>query len=64
MSPQRLRAYVLVAVRDVLTPCTGLGLATYLSVTGLLEHWHLPLIAGLCGVPLAVRGASEKEDPP
>lgn len=59
MSPERLRAYVLVFIRDVIVPMAGVFLAVYLPVTGTFQPWQLPLIAGLCGVPLVARG-----DPP
>lgn len=56
MTPQRLRAYVLIMVRDVATPLTGLFLSVWLPVTGHLEPWHLPLLAGMLGTPLVARG--------
>lgn len=50
MTPDRLRAYITIAMRDVLIPCCGLYLTVrYWSV---LEPWHLPLLAGMMTVPL------------
>ncbi len=52
MSPERLRAYVLIATRDIFPPLTGVFLAIYLPLTGQFEAWQLPLLAGLFGIPL------------
>lgn len=60
MTPARLRAYVLIVMRDVLIPAGGLALAMILPLTERFEYWHLPLIAGMLGVPLVARGG----DPP
>lgn len=60
MTPARLRAYVLIVVRDIVIPVSGVFLAVYLPVFGRFEYWHLPLIAGMLGVPLVARGG----DPP
>lgn len=58
MTPERLRAYVLIATRDILPPLTGVVLALFWGFTGALEPWHLPLVAGLLGIPLvAPRGS-------
>lgn len=56
MTPERLRAYVLVVMRDILTPGAGIFLAVYLAVSGTFEPWQLPLLAGMLGVPLVARG--------
>jgi len=60
MTPARLRAYVLIVVRDIVIPLAGVFLAIFLLVTDRGEYWHLPLIAGMLGVPLVARGG----DPP
>lgn len=52
MSPDRLRAYILILTRDVLPPMGGLFLCIYLPATHQFEYWQLPLIAGLFGIPL------------
>lgn len=60
MTPERLRAYVLILTRDVAPPLTGVFLSIYLPLAGLFEAWQLPLLAGLFGVPLvAPRSADE-----
>lgn len=57
MTPERLRAYVVIVTRDILPPTTGVFLMVYWVVTRQLEPWHLPLAAGLMGIPLvAPRG--------
>lgn len=50
MTPERLSAYVKIAMRDVLIPCAGLFL-TVRYWDG-LEPWHFPLLAGMMAVPL------------
>lgn len=62
MSPARLRAYVLILMRDVVTPGTGLFLSVYLPVTHQFAYWQLPLLAGLFGVPLVGRDSPPPED--
>lgn len=62
MSPARLRAYVLIVVRDIIIPVTGAFLATYLPLAHLFEPWQLPLIAGMLGTPLVARGGSPEPD--
>lgn len=49
-SPEKLRAYATVFMRDVIIPCCGL----YLTVRywSDLEPWHCPLLAGMMTVPL------------
>lgn len=59
MTPDSLRAWITVLVRDLLGGGTGIFLAIYLPVTHQLEPWHLPLIAGLIGVTLAGRSQDE-----
>lgn len=59
MTPERLRAYVIIVTRDILPPVAGIFLAVFWGVTNQLEPWMLPLIAGLCGVPLVAPRASE-----
>jgi hypothetical protein len=58
VTPQQLRAYVLIVMRDILPPLVGAFLSIYLAVSGRFEYWQLPLLAGLFGVPL-VRGSSD-----
>ena len=58
-----IRYAVLIAVRDVLVPVAGLVLALALPLTGRLEPWHLPLIAGMIGTPLVGRGEAPPEVP-
>jgi hypothetical protein len=52
MTPERLRAYVLILTRDVVPPSAGTFLSIYLPLTGQFTSWQLPLLAGLFGVPL------------
>ncbi len=52
MSPERLREYVQILMRDIAPPLTGVFLSIYLPLTGQFEAWQLPLIAGLFGIPL------------
>lgn len=56
-----IRYAALIAVRDVLIPIGGLFLAVYLPMSGSLQPWHLPLIAGMLGTPLVARGESPPE---
>lgn len=58
MSPQALRAWIDLLVRDLAFPATGLYLLVH--NWGTLEPWHLPLIGGLCSVPLIGRGGRVK----
>jgi hypothetical protein len=58
-----VRFAVLIGVRDFLIPLGGLFLAVRLSTAGVLEPWHLPLIAGMLGTPLVARGESPPEKP-
>lgn len=60
LTPERARAYVLIVMRDILIPSGGLFLAIFLPLVDRFEYWHLPLIAGMLGVPLVARGG----DPP
>lgn len=62
MTPQRLRAYVLIVVRDILIPLGGLYLTITLTATHRFEPWHLPLVAGMMSVPLVSRGGSPEPD--
>ena len=52
MTPERLRAYVLIVTRDIAPPLAGLFLSIFLPLAGQFEAWQLPLIAGLFGIPL------------
>jgi hypothetical protein len=52
VSPERLRAYILIVTRDIFPPLAGLFLSIYLPVSGQFEYWQLPLIAGAFGIPL------------
>jgi hypothetical protein len=51
-----IRYAVLILMRDVLIPGGGLFLSVYLPISGSLQPWHLPLIAGMLGTPLVARG--------
>lgn len=62
LTPERLRAYVLILMRDVVPPITGVFLSVYLPVTGQFEAWQLPLVAGLFGIPLVA--PRPPKDPP
>ena len=56
MTPERLRAYVLILTRDVIPPALG----AYLVLTQgwPYELWHPPVLGGLLGITLlAPRGA-------
>jgi hypothetical protein len=59
-----IRYGALILVRDILIPSGGLFFVTYGLITGTLEPWHLPLIAGMLGTPLVARGASPPEELP
>lgn len=60
MTPQRLRAYVLIVMRDIVPPLVGTFLSVYLPVTDQFAYWQLPLLAGLFGVPLVAASAGEQ----
>lgn len=60
VTPARLRAYVLIVMRDIVPPLTGVFLCVLLPVTHQFEYWQLPLLAGLFGVPLV----AARDDPP
>ncbi len=60
MSPDQLRAYVLIVTRDVLPPITGVFLSIYLPLAGQFEYWQLPLFAGLFGIPLVAPRPSKE----
>lgn len=65
MTPQGLREWALVVVRDIVTPTVGLFLCVWLPLSGNFSPWQLPLLAGMLGVPLVARGgASEVSKPP
>lgn len=61
MTPERLRAYVAIVIRDILIPCGGL----YLTVRfwAVLEPWHFPLLAGMMAVPLVAPRKTHNHDP-
>lgn len=63
MTPQRLRAYILIFMRDAIIPGAGVFLAIWLPLTDTFEPWHLPLLAGMLGVPLVGRGGDPPPDP-
>lgn len=63
MTPQRFRAWVLIVVRDVVIPLTGVFLSVYLPLADRFAVWQLPLIAGLFGVPLVGKDTSAEELP-
>lgn len=55
MSPERLRAYITIVVRDVIFP--GAAVAGYFFPPGgELYPWMFPMLAAFAGVPLAARG--------
>lgn len=58
MSPELLRAYVLIFMRDVLIPGGGLYLTIWLAQHGLFAYWQLPLLAGMMMVPLVSRASN------
>jgi hypothetical protein len=60
MTPERLRAYVLIFTRDILPPGVGTFLAIFLPLAGAFEAWQLPLIAGLFGVPLVAPRSKDR----
>lgn len=60
MTPQGLRAWATVIVRDILTPGAGLFLCVWLPLSGNWSPWQLPLLAGMLGVPLVARGTAEQ----
>lgn len=62
MTPARLRAYVLILMRDLVIPGAGVFLAIYLPLGHLFEPWQLPLLAGMLGVPLVARGGAPEPD--
>lgn len=62
MTPERLRAYVLIVMRDIVIPSGGLFLSLYLPVTRQFEVWQLPLLAGMMMVPLVARGGPPEPD--
>jgi hypothetical protein len=62
MTPQRLRAYVLIFMRDLVIPGAGVFLAIYLPLSHNFEPWQLPLLAGMLGVPLVARGGQPEPD--
>lgn len=64
MTPEVLRAYVLIITRDVLSPITGLGLSVYAYVSGVFEPWQIPFLLSLIGVPLVGRIGRASEPPP
>jgi hypothetical protein len=50
------------AFKSALIPGGGLFLAIFLPLTGNLEPWMLPLIAGMLGTPLVTKGANGRKD--
>jgi len=63
MTPAQLRAYVLILMRDLIIPGSGVFLAVWLPIHGIFQPWHLPLLAGMLGVPLVGRGGEAPPDP-
>lgn len=57
-TPSDARAWIDLLVRDIAFPVAGLYLLVHNWAT--LEPWHLPLIGGLCSVPLIGRGGRVK----
>lgn len=64
MTPERLRAYVLIVTRDLLPPVAGTFLTWYLPTHDLFEYWQLPLLAGLYGIPLVAPRPEAPPEPP
>ena len=64
MTPARLREYVLIITRDILPPILGGFGFVYLLLTQQFEPWHLPIIAGMVGVPLVAPRGRENGDKP
>jgi hypothetical protein len=62
VTPARLRAYVLIVVRDIVIPLAGVFLAVYLPLASLFEPWQIPMIAGMLGTPLVARGGAPEPD--
>lgn len=62
MSPERLRAYILIVMRDVVPPLTAVFLCIFLPATHQFAYWQLPLLAGLFGVPLVGKDSAPTED--
>jgi hypothetical protein len=62
MTPELLRAYVLILMRDVLIPGAGVFLAIWLPITGVFEPWQIPFVLSLVGVPLVGRIGQGKHD--
>lgn len=61
MSPERLRAYVLILTRDVVPPAMGVFFSVKWGDT--LQPWQLPILAALFGVPLvAPRRKTDSDD--
>jgi hypothetical protein len=63
MTPELLRAYVLILMRDVLIPGAGVFLAIWLPVSQHFEPWQIPFVLSLVGVPLVGRIGQGKEQP-
>jgi hypothetical protein len=63
VTPQRVRAYVLIVMRDIIPPLVGAFLSVFLPLSHQFAYWQLPLLAGLFGVPL-VAATREVEAPP
>jgi hypothetical protein len=68
MTPQLLREWITVLVRDLIIPVLGAFL-TYRGYTeGSLLPWHLPLLAGMMSIPLVAhlprRAAPDHRPPP
>lgn len=63
MTPQQLRAYVQIVMRDILIPGAGVVLAFYLPATHQFSYWQLPLLAGMMMVPLVGRSGAPEGDP-
>ncbi len=61
MSPERLRAYVVILTGDVAPVVAGF-LLILVPPGGTFEVWLLPLVAGAFGVPLVRPRTLEKDD--
>jgi hypothetical protein len=61
MTPQGAREWISVLMRDLVIPGLGCYLTYRGYITGALEPWHLPLLAGLLGTPLVGRIGVPKE---
>lgn len=62
MTPELLRAYVLIVMRDLLIPGAGVFLAIWLPLSGAFQPWQIPFVLSLVGVPLVGRIGQGSDD--